>query len=795
MPDTVQNFAGTMFDTGLRRITKLPHYEVPAGMPLSVFHNKYSRKKPDGTMQTWAERTGEMITGNYMLDPRWEKAYNTRNYHHPDKLYVEYERAMELAQAGVMPSSGRHLQHGDLNQKFKRMEMHTNCSTAMFSFMLFRLLLRGSGVGRDYSTGCCRVNWDNMPNIRLVLDEAHPDFNINEFTGYFESKRDAQHKYDSESETVRWFEVDDSREGWVKCVEILETAAYHEIHANKLFIFDFSKVRCAGSPIMGLQGRPSSGPLGLMRALSKVALIKGIGMKPWKQALFIDHHLAACVQLGGARRSARMSVKFWKDRDVIEFIDVKRGGFLWSSNNSVLVDEEFWQQARSPRPSHARRVFEAIAGAAYFDGTGEPGFINIDKLNLNREGMDKITKFNYINTEAYPDLHPRTQDMIENVLGHIMKLKYPFLVNPCGEIVLSTYGGYCLIGDVCLAYAKTLADALDAAALMAKFLVRVNLMQADYAAEVKRTNRIGVGLTGIHEFAWQHFGLTFYDMIFMHDIIYADDQSRSNEEWVEYFKELERTSGRNIKRIQAFWNFITELRLTTERAADEISYELGVTPPHTVTTMKPSGTVSKVMACTEAAHLPPLKHYLRWVQYHIKDADLIALRSRGYPVKDVQFKYPDHMIVGFPTKLPIVDLMGDANVVTADQVSIADNYKWLNLLERHWLGEERGNQISYTLKYDAKKVDYTTFMELTLALQPGVKVCSVMPASDWKESEVIYGYVPEQPITAEEYDELMSRIIAVKHEGYDEQNLLCEGGVCPIENDINATPKVEAISA
>ncbi len=1094
----------------------LPEYVVPDGMARSVFENKYSRRKPDGTMQTYAERVREMIHGNFLMDPRWTGAATEQEN---PALWRDFVRSTELAVAGAMPTSGRHLQHGDDDQPNRRIELHSNCSTTVFSFMLFRLLLRGSGVGRDYSSVCCRVNWDNMPDIRLVLDDSHPDFHKGNGQGWLESKRDARHKYDSESENVRWFTVGDSREGWSKCVEILETAAFQEKHKNKLFIFDFSEVRPEGSPIGGLQGRPASGPIAFMTALSQIYSIKNAGMKPWKQAMFVDHYLAASVVWGGARRAARMSVKNWRDRDVIEFVDIKRGGFLWSSNNSILADQEFWEAARKPQHSHARRVFEAVVNAAYHDSTGEPGFINIDLCNNNKDGMDLITGSNFIDPVVYGDLHPRTQDMAANVLIHIKKLQYPFLTNPCfaadtlivtdkgarpiqdlvgetvrihdgiewrevdnfrvtghdqpmlkitlydgselritpahtmilengrriaastlkigdklqlstkeydgdtsmaaaylkgfllgdgtignkddngnsgnpviylyepkymcanrllesakdletvvrtnaveslsfvdassgrsvrkmmtglsvrkedvyswckeyrsglppyiftlnrqskldflagffdadgtttdsvngygyqlssvniqllkdvqtllksigiatklglmkaagkkalpggtydtqdcwrlvmaqshakcfaeqvtfcrlpsfanrklaysikskasvvtnvvedgvdtlvycctvahthsvslgigittgqcGEIVLSTYGGLCIIGDLCLAHANNMHDALDAADQLAKFLVRVNLMQSEYSAEVKRTNRIGVSLTGIHEFAYKMFGLTFRDMISYYDVL--------------------STPAAISHKAHQFWGAIAQLRRMAEVSANQISDELGMTHPHTVTTIKPSGTVSKVMNCTEGAHLPALAHYLRWVQFKQGDPDIATLTARGYPMKDISHKYSGHIAIGFPTKQPIVDLMGD-KVTTADDTTPEENFIWLRLLEHHWLGSLPGqnNQISYTLKYDASKVSYTEFMEMILKWQPQVRCCSVMPASDWKESEKIYGYVPEQPITAAEYAGMMSKISApVEKEQYDDEQLACESGVCPIEPDIN----------
>ncbi len=94
--------------------------------------------------------------------------------------------------------------------------------------------------------------------------------------------------------------------------------------------------------------------------------------------------------------------------------------------------------------------------------------------------------------------------------------------------------------------------------------------------------------------------------------------------------------------------------------------------------------------------------------------------------------------------------------------------------------------MSYTLKYDTSKVSYAEFMAIILEWQPRIRCCSVMPQSDWHESKKIYGYVPEQPISQEEYVELTSKIIApIEREAYDDETLACEGGVCPIEPDQN----------
>jgi adenosylcobalamin-dependent ribonucleoside-triphosphate reductase len=736
-------------------------YRVPAGMPLSVFRDRYGRKV-DGVPQDYAERAREMALGNLALDPSVSQE--------EVKAFTSY------AVAGLMPMSGRHLQHGDHTQVKRNIEVFTNCSTAPFSFLQFYLLLNGSGVGRDYSTESCRVDWDYMPNVRLVLDGgsddsgdvkkgAHPDFigAADQFKGCFDTLREARHKYDSESEDVRWFDVRDSREGWSEVIASLETAAFHRNHKESLFIYNFSGVREKFAPIKGMQNRPAQGPLPLMQAIAKMLTIRGCRMKAWKQALFIDHYLAACVVMGDVRRSARMATKWWGDRDAIEFIDIKRGGFLWSANNSVLVDAEFWAQAREPRPSHGRRVFEAIIGAAYYDKTGEPGMINVDQLAQNREGFDKINSTTYLNPKCDLRLHSKTYVMIDNVLSVLKNSKYPFICNPCAEIVLSKMGGYCVIGDVALNNAETTKEAENAVCLTAKALVRTNMMPAVFQSEVDRTNRIGVGITGIFEYAWKHFGLTFQDLIGAYDYVF-DAEAHSGE----------------LPTSLPFWYHIERLRHMVVSTATNYSRAKGRAVPHTFTTIKPSGTISKVMACTEGAHLPPYRFYLRWVITQKDSSQHLDYIRRGYPVKDVSHQYTNCVVVGFPTKHPILNVIPADKVTLASEVSAEEQYKWVRLLEHFWLGKDN-NQVSYTLKYDGDKVSHAEYMAMMLKWQPLVKCCAVMPFTE----ESAYAYLPEEQIDQATYERLVAALDPSEFEAYDENTLACPGGACPIEQPIH----------
>lgn len=778
-------------------------YEVPEGMPLAVFQNKYSRIKklvvnenfnlnePESATnirlkpvyQTWEERITDVVEGNFSLDPRLVQGdrpdpdffERLNDLKREEIAYREFRETLKLSKQGVMPYAGRHLQHGDRNQRYKLGELFTSCSTAMFAWVEFLLLLKGSGVGRDYSSDICWVDWDYMPDCRFVLEGpdqwgngGHPDYQP-----WIESLQSARHKYDSESERVRWFDVEDSAEGWVKMVMILETAAFHKNNKDHLFVFNLTPIRPAGTPIKGQQNRPASGPVPLIEAMHRVLSIKGAGFKPWKQALFIDDYLAACVACGGVRRAARIAVKYWKDRDALEFADIKREGFLKSANNSILVDKEFWELVanptnREPWAVHARRVFAAATEAAYHDGTGEPGFINVDQLSWSDEGIDSITVDNYI--DPYYDqnvikVHRKTREMIAYILEKAKQKKYKVIVNPCAEVPIAVWGAYCTIGDVCGTYARTPEEFKRACWLMARALIRVNLMKYMYSAEVNRTMRIGVGMIGIFEFAWNHFQLT------LHDILLSDKDPEG-----ESVKHTEPdTYARSLK----FAKFIDECREAVEQSATEYAKEIGVNVPHTFLILKPAGTASKVLNSTEAANPPTNNYYLRNNQYPENDPQYLELRKRGYPWRDVSHAYAGHHIIGFPTKQQISDIMGDNTVVSAD-LTVQDQYDWLRWLEKHWFGGPGKNgQVSFTMKYYPDRVSFKEFQRILIEQQSTVKCCSWMQIMDMSK----FPYQPEEPITEEDYYMYMDRIEKVEAEGFEDSELECPGGFCPIERD------------
>lgn len=739
-----------------------------AGMGQAVAERTILRKKEDGKWETWTDVANRVALGNAMLCKKKED--QEKEY---EALYKHLLNATTLM-------SGRHLQHGDETQPERNMEVFTNCSTSSTSFMLFYLLMNGSGVGRSYDDDMMLVNWDNAPALRCVLSESHPNF---DFSAH-ESVRDAKHKYGS-GKDVLWHLVEDTREGWAKALEIWENAAFEKIHKDKLLILDFSNVRPKGSPIKGMQKRPASGPVPLMNAFNKAASLKNTGLSRWLQTIYIDHYFAECVLVGGARRAARMSTKSWKDKNVLDFITIKRPiefqgknvkeiteirektspmGFLWSSNNSITVDQDFWrllnlkkdeEEYESELAKHAREVFKLTVSASYGDGTGEPGFINVDKLNQNKIGTENLISTECIIGSKKYSLCEDTYLYINKLLKKALKKSHFMICNPCGEISIAVWGAFCTIADVVPFHADSIEEAEDAFRAVTRALIRVNTMNSVYKKEVKRTNRIGVGITGIHEFAWKFFKLGFKDLI---------DEEKSKD----------------------FWMTLSRFKRAVKEEAEKYSKELGVSAPHSDTTIKPAGTTSKLFGLTEGWHLPSMRWYLRWVQFSKSDPLVKKYEKNGYPVRELT-SYQNTVIIGFPTTPVITELGMEDKLVTAAEATPEEQYKWLMLGEKYWiqgvqedgtpLENDSGNQISYTLKYHPNKVDLKTFSKTLKNYQSKIRCCSVMPQEDRSS----YEYLPEESVTKAEYENVIRKITSSIKEDVSQEHVDCASGACPID--------------
>lgn len=418
-----------------------------------VYRRTYSRQTATG-WETWPDTVARVVRGSTELG---------------EIADGERERLTELITSFKMLPAGRHLWVTGTGLPFTR-----NCFRAPwtarladhFEFMADQLLT-GGGVGANYSTEYITQSPTLLPFfLSITCDPAHVDYAlVREAAGPFWETNDRAH-----------WRIPDMREGWARAWGQLFDAA-SGIHTLRGVTIDVSDIRQAGAEIKTFGGT-ASGPEPLVKSIVAIywTLLNAAGRHlTCVEAMECDHHIAAAVVAGGARRSARMSIVHWRDPQIMEFIHCKDDPMKhWTTNISVEVDDEFLYDLETGEHD-AHVVLNAVARGMIKNG--EPGLYNVTKASEGERGDVRST-------------------------------------NPCGEIALEE-GESCNIGSVDLdAFGTDDAGAEEAFRLMTRFLVRATLIKPYnfLTAQVEERNRrIGVGILGLQGWAAAH-GVKYSDI-------------------------------------------------------------------------------------------------------------------------------------------------------------------------------------------------------------------------------------------------------------------------------------------
>lgn len=419
-----------------------------------VYERTY-RRPLGGKMEEWPDTVKRVVRGNTAL-------VDGVSQREKDRLEVL------IRDMGAIPA-GRHLWVSGVPGR----QFLFNCHRAGWQTWLedhtcfvFDELMKGGGIGVNYSNEyiekVAAVQYKVGPKMWITCDASHPDFD--------EVQVDETLPEIWQADLVL---VPDSREGWV---EALRTLVKFSRSALKV-VFDLSKVRPRGSEIKGFGGVASGpGPLADMLRSVAAVLDGAVGRKLTALELMeIDHQISRCVISGNVRRSARMSIKHWRDDDIFEFIRCKADHEShWTTNISVEIDDDF-TDACAAGEEHALAVLEAVVNGMLHNG--EPGFFN--------SSMAADGEFRDVRS-----------------------------TNPCGEIALEEWEN-CNLGHINM---RAFVDDFDglcvAGVLMARFLVRAtfgDIGDPRQAEVVARNRRIGVGLFGFQEWVIARHGVKWSD--------------------------------------------------------------------------------------------------------------------------------------------------------------------------------------------------------------------------------------------------------------------------------------------
>lgn len=415
-----------------------------------IFLMKYSRKKADGSKETWQDVCRRVVEGTYSIQKDWAKSHHLPWNDHKAARSAEemFERMYEFK----WTPPGRGLQNmgtAMVNERGYSTALQNCGAVALgtltrnnpgepFSFLMSASMM---GVGIGYST----IGVDKL-DIRVRIPDGFFSSNPNDWNHYV---------------------IPDSREGWAESVRLLINSF---LTCNGKHVrFDYSEIRPKGAPIQSF-GTKAPGPEPLKKLHNKLRdIFCGMSEQRIDSRLLSDiaNLIGKCVVSGNTRRSALLAYGDLEDKDFVSLKDwnleqnaerTGPDGWAGNSNNSV----------RAHTDSDLSSILEGI------QLNGEPGIIWEDVVKSRGRLIDP------------PD------DKDSRFVSF----------NPCAEQPLENRE-FCTLADVYVNNHSDLADfqrTLKFAFLYAKTVTLLPTHFEDSNAVMQRNRRIGLSLSGITDF-------------------------------------------------------------------------------------------------------------------------------------------------------------------------------------------------------------------------------------------------------------------------------------------------------
>ena len=225
-----------------------------------------------------------------------------------------------------------------------------------------------------------------------------------------------------------------------------------------------------------------------------------------------------------------------------------------------------------------------------------------------------------------------------------------------------------------------------------------------------------------------------------------------------------------------------ELQRTATSGAYGMADELGLPRPKNVTTVKPSGTLSKIMDTTEGVHKPLGKYVFNNVNFSKHDPLVPLCRASGYRVFDNPMD-PDAVLITFPVSwddVPFDRVVKEGKELEVNLESAIGQLERYKMLMQNWCQQN----VSATISYSVDEVDdIVDWLLENWDLYVGVSF--LFRADPTKTAKDLgYLYLPQEVVSKEVFDEYASRIQPVvidQANSFDEiQGEECAGGACPI---------------
>jgi ribonucleoside-triphosphate reductase len=223
------------------------------------------------------------------------------------------------------------------------------------------------------------------------------------------------------------------------------------------------------------------------------------------------------------------------------------------------------------------------------------------------------------------------------------------------------------------------------------------------------------------------------------------------------------------------WQSLKEI---ARSAVSSMARELNMPAAKAVTTIKPSGTLSKIMDTTEGIHKPLGKYIFNNVTFGIHDPLLQQLEAAGYSV----VPHPTDgtaALVTFPVKWQDVQFTEVNGVEVNTETAIDQLCRYKMVMDSYV-----EHNASITVSYDRREVrGIINWLHENWDSYVGVSFLYRADPTK-RAADLGYPYLPQEVVTKDEYEQYAGKLKPVNLDGVtSEEDLLdmeCTSGVCPV---------------
>ena len=224
-----------------------------------------------------------------------------------------------------------------------------------------------------------------------------------------------------------------------------------------------------------------------------------------------------------------------------------------------------------------------------------------------------------------------------------------------------------------------------------------------------------------------------------------------------------------------------------ERVATSASYQMAdqlrLPRPKNITTVKPSGTVSKIMDTTEGVHKPLGRYIFNNVKFSVHDPLVPMLANANYHMWENPFD-PSSVLVRIPVEysdVPFDKVTKDGKELEVNLESAVDQLERYKMVMQNWCHQN----VSCTVSYDVDEVQ-DIIQWLVENWDDYVGVSFLFRNDPTKTAQDLgYAYLPQEVVTKDVFEEYVSYLLPIDVDeatSFEElEDDECASGMCPVK--------------